>query len=124
MIQYQELPAIPGHYRVTTRNGTVHILDTMHGTWERRPSPRSESFEYDYRPAPLSSLGEGWEVGDLGYLEGGNETPGGGGTWHRTSFIATICDATGESTPRRICSGASNRNGTERSHRSGAEVDL
>jgi hypothetical protein len=122
MSQYQELPAIPGLYRVTTRNGTVHILDTIHGTWERRPSPRSQSFEYDNRPAPLSSLGDGWEVGGLGRLEVGNDTSGGGGSWHRTSFIATICDATEKDRPEKICRGASDRNGTERSHKPGTEV--
>jgi hypothetical protein len=93
MSQYEKLPAEPGVYCVTTHNGTVHIIDTVAGTWERRPSPRSAPFVYDHQKAPLSSLGSGWEVGGLGHLEVADETYLGGGTWHRTSFIASIRDA-------------------------------
>ena len=93
MSQYEKLPAEPGVYCVTTHNGTVHIIDTVAGTWERRPSPRSAPFVYDLQKAPLSSLGSGWEVGGLGHLEVADETYLGGGTWHRTSFIASIRDA-------------------------------
>jgi len=109
MSQYEKLPTEPGVYRVTTHTGTVHIIDTVAGTWERRPSPRSAPFVYDHQKAPLSSLGSGWEVGGLGHLEVADETYLGGGTWHRTSFIASIqddfdpesSDTDGEGTPVR-----------------------
>jgi len=92
MSQYEKLPAEPGIYRVTTRNDTVHIVDTVAGTWERRPSPQSAPFVYDHQQAPLSALRSGWEVGGHGHLEVADETYLGGGTWHRTSLIASICD--------------------------------
>jgi hypothetical protein len=37
---YQKLPAIPGLYRLNTRNGTVHLVDTIRGTWDRREAHR------------------------------------------------------------------------------------
>ena len=90
--QYERLPSAPGNYRVETFSGTVHIISTLHGTWERRPAPGSQPFHYDYRKAPISSLPLSWEVGGLGHIDVADETYGSGATWHRTSLIVSITD--------------------------------
>jgi len=90
--QYVRLPSTPGTYRVETYSGTVHIISTLHGTWERRPAPGSQPFHYDYRKAPISALSLDWEVGGLGHIDVADETYGSGATWHRTSIIVSITD--------------------------------
>lgn len=90
--QYGRLPSTPGTYRVETYSGTVHIISTLYGTWERRPAPGSQPFHYDYRKAPISALSLDWEVGGLGHIDVADETYGSGATWHRTSIIVSISD--------------------------------
>jgi len=89
---YGRLPSTPGTYRVETYSGTVHIISTLHGTWERRPAPGSQPFHYDYRKAPISALSLDWKVGGLGHIDVADETYVSGATWHRTSIIVSITD--------------------------------
>jgi photosystem II stability/assembly factor-like uncharacterized protein len=92
MTTLDALPNEPGVFTVLTESGTTHVISSKEGrlVWERRPPTGTFVGAYDFEPVRISSLGDGWRVGECGFLWVADETYLTGATWHRTARIVSI----------------------------------